>query len=86
MHVRTRWPWISLLLGAVVALNPIGLDFLHSAFLSGEQLSRNIAQPIVFSGLAILVALPDGAQAIFVVPTHRKGPALRISVSGAAKQ
>ncbi|RXG91525.1 hypothetical protein [Bradyrhizobium zhanjiangense] len=55
MHVRTRWPWISLLLGAVVALNPIGLDFLHSAFLSGEQLSRNIAQPIVLSALAILV-------------------------------
>ena len=57
MHVRTRWPWISLLLGAVVALNTIGLDFLHSAFLSGEQLSRNIAQPIVFSGLAILVLI-----------------------------
>ncbi|MHB0768002.1 hypothetical protein [Bradyrhizobium sp. 5.13L] len=57
MHVRTRWPWISLLLGAVVALNPIGLDFLHSAFLSGEQLSRNIAQPIVLSGLAILVLI-----------------------------
>ncbi|SDH33208.1 hypothetical protein SAMN05216338_100863 [Bradyrhizobium sp. Rc2d] len=55
MHVRTRWPWISLLLGAVVALNPIGLDFLHSAFLSGEQLSRNIAQPIVLSALAVLV-------------------------------
>ncbi|RTE92510.1 MULTISPECIES: hypothetical protein [Bradyrhizobium] len=54
MHVRTRWPWISLLLGAVVALNPVGLDFLRSAF-SGEQLSRNIAQPIVLSALAILV-------------------------------
>jgi len=55
LHVRTRWPWISLLLGAVVALNPIGLDFLRSAFLSGEQLSRNIAQPIVLSALAILI-------------------------------
>ena len=43
--------------GAPPALNPIGLDFLHSAFLSGEQLSRNIAQPIVFSGLAILVLI-----------------------------
>jgi len=38
------------------------------------------------SGLAILVALPDGAQVIFVVPTHRKGSALRISVSGSASQ
>ncbi|MCK1419557.1 hypothetical protein IVB14_05835 [Bradyrhizobium sp. 180] len=55
MHVRTRWPWISLLLGGIVALNPIGLDFLQSAFLSAEQLSRNIAQPIVLSALAILV-------------------------------
>lgn len=57
MHVRTRWPWISLLLGAVVALNPIGLDFLRSAVFSGEQLSRNIAQPIVLSALAILVLI-----------------------------
>lgn len=55
MHVRTRWPWLSLLLGAVVALNPISLDFLRSAFFSGEQLSRNIAQPIVLSALAILL-------------------------------
>ena len=55
MHVRTRWPWISLLLGAIVALNPVGLDFLHSAFFAGEQLARNIAQPIVLTTLAIIV-------------------------------
>ncbi|MDX3972018.1 hypothetical protein ACSHT2_04340 [Bradyrhizobium sp. PUT101] len=55
MHVRTRWPWISLLLGAVVALNPIGLDFLQSAFFAGEQLARNIAQPIVLAALAVMV-------------------------------
>ncbi|WP_439403355.1 hypothetical protein ACNJYA_18500 [Bradyrhizobium sp. DASA03068] len=55
MHVRTRWPWISLLLGAIVALNPIGLDFLHSAFFAGEQLARNIAQPIVLTALTIMV-------------------------------
>lgn len=55
MHVRTRWPWISLLLGAVVALNPVGLDFLHSAFFAGEQLARNIAQPLVLTALAVIV-------------------------------
>ncbi len=55
MHVRTRWPWISLLLGAVAALNPVGLDFLHSAFFAGEQLARNIAQPIVLAALAVMV-------------------------------
>ncbi|TCU77082.1 hypothetical protein EDE08_102626 [Bradyrhizobium sp. R2.2-H] len=57
MHVRTRWPWISLLLGAVVALNPIGLDFLRSAFFAGEQLARNIAQPIVLIALAVMVVV-----------------------------
>ncbi|MEY9752811.1 hypothetical protein ABIE73_000206 [Bradyrhizobium yuanmingense] len=55
MHVRTRWPWISLLLGVIVALHPVGLDFLHSAFFAGEQLARNIAQPIVLTALAIIV-------------------------------
>ncbi|MCK1720137.1 hypothetical protein [Bradyrhizobium sp. 141] len=55
MHVHTRWPWISLLLGALVALNPIGFDFLHSAFFAGEQLARNIAQPIVLTALAVIV-------------------------------
>ncbi|GLR95723.1 MULTISPECIES: hypothetical protein [Bradyrhizobium] len=57
MHVRTRWPWLSLLLGAVVALNPIGLDFLRSAFFAGEQLARNIAQPIVLTALAVMVVV-----------------------------
>jgi hypothetical protein len=54
VNVRTRWPWISVLLTAAVALNPIGLDFLRSAFFAGEQLARNIAQPIVLTAMAIL--------------------------------
>jgi hypothetical protein len=42
------------LLTAVVALNPVGLEFLRSAFFAGEQLARNIAQPIVLTAMAIL--------------------------------
>ena len=57
MNVRTRWPWISPLLAAAVALNPIGLDFLRAAFFAGEQLARNIAQPIVLTAMAILVLI-----------------------------
>ena len=53
----TRWPWISLLLSAVSVLNPVGLDFLHSAFFAGEQLARNIAQPIVLTALAIMAVV-----------------------------
>jgi hypothetical protein len=43
-----------MLLATAVALNPVGLEFLHSAFLAGEQLARNIAQPIVLTAMVIL--------------------------------
>lgn len=46
-------PWISLVISAVVLFNPIGLDFMRSAF-SSEQLSRNIFQPFVLAAFAIL--------------------------------
>ena len=52
--MRTRWPWISVLLAIAVLVSPPGREVFHDAFLSGEQLSRNIAQPIYFIGLAIL--------------------------------
>ena len=54
---RTRWPWISLLLSAVLVLNPVGLDLVHSAFFAAEQLARNIAQPIVPTALAIMAVV-----------------------------
>ncbi|KRP88022.1 hypothetical protein I6F14_22490 [Bradyrhizobium sp. IC3069] len=75
MHVRTRWPWISLLLGVIVALNPVGLDFLHSAFFAGEQLARNIAQPIVLTALAIivLVVLLEWLVRSFLVKRRARG-------------
>jgi hypothetical protein len=57
MKVRTRLPWITALLGAAVALNPIGLDIIYSAFLSGEQLSRNIWGPIAWTGIALLMLI-----------------------------
>ncbi|MCA1525576.1 hypothetical protein I6F46_10760 [Bradyrhizobium yuanmingense] len=75
MHVRTRWPWISLLLGVIVALNPVGLDFLHSAFFAGEQLARNIAQPIMLTALAIivLVVLLEWLVRSFLVKRRARG-------------
>ena len=57
MTIRTALPWISLLLIALAVLNPIGLDFIRLALFSNEQLSRNIAGPIVLMVLAILCAL-----------------------------
>ncbi|WP_404546205.1 hypothetical protein [Bradyrhizobium sp. USDA 223] len=66
---------MSLLLGAIVALNPVGLDFLHSAFFAGEQLARNIAQPIVLTALAIivLVVLFEWLVRSFLVKRRARG-------------
>ncbi len=52
-----KWPWIAMLLAAIAALNPFGLDIIRAAFFSGEQLSRNIWQPIVFCAGAIFAVL-----------------------------
>ena len=57
MKLRTRWPWITALLAAAVMLNPIGLDIFYSAFLSGEQLSRNIWGSIAWTGMALLALI-----------------------------
>ncbi|CUT15683.1 hypothetical protein BF49_6763 [Bradyrhizobium sp.] len=42
------------MLSAVVALNPVGLDILHSAFFAGEQLARSIGQAVIMIALAIM--------------------------------
>jgi hypothetical protein len=57
MTLRTRWPWVTALLAAAVVLNPIGLDIIYSAFLSGERLSRNIWGSIAWIGMAILAMI-----------------------------
>ena len=46
-----------MLLAAAVVVNPLGLDVLHAAFFSGEQLSRNIWGSIALTGLAILALI-----------------------------
>jgi hypothetical protein len=55
--MRTRWPWISMLLSVIILVSPIGTDVLYDAFFSGEGLTRNLAQPIAFILLAILISI-----------------------------
>ena len=52
-----RWPWITIVLAAVVLLNPVGVSILDAAFFSGEQLSNNIWQPIAIVAILVLLAL-----------------------------
>jgi predicted S18 family serine protease len=55
LTIRTHWPWISALLAAFLALNPLGLDVIYAAFFSGEVLSRNIWGPIALIAIALMV-------------------------------
>lgn len=58
-----------LLVIIAAVLNPVGLDFLRSAFLSNERLSRNIARPIVFmigGVLGVLCLLEFGIRQYLV--------------------
>jgi hypothetical protein len=55
--MRTRWPWISMLLSILILVSPIGTDVLYDAFFNGEGLVRNIAQPLAFILLAILISI-----------------------------
>ena len=66
---------MSLLLGAVIALNPVGLDLLYSAFVAGEQLARNIAQPIVLTAMAIfaLVVALEWLVRVFIINRRARG-------------
>ena len=75
MTVKTSWPWISLLLAAIVSLNPVGLDFLRSALLADEALTRNIARPIVLAGAAIVVlaAVTEWLVRAFVLKRRARG-------------
>ena len=52
-----RWPWFTMAFAAAAVLNPLGLDVIQAAFFSGEQLSRNIWQPIVYCAGLIFVLL-----------------------------
>jgi hypothetical protein len=57
VHIRTGVPWISLLLAAALLVSPVGYQLLRDAFFAGEQLTRSIVQPIVFTGFAIIAGV-----------------------------
>ena len=55
--MRTRWPWISMLVSLILTLSPLGRDIVDSAFFAGEALSRNIWAPIALTIFAIMAAV-----------------------------
>jgi hypothetical protein len=53
----SRWPWVTAVLAAAAAASPLGQEVIHSAFISGDQLARNIWQPIFFTVVAAVIVL-----------------------------
>ena len=64
-----------MLLTAILILNPVGLDFIHSAFFASERLSRSIAQPIVLAAAAIMatVAALEWLARLFISRRRARG-------------
>ena len=52
--MKTRWPWISMLLAAILTLSPPGLEIIDATFFSAETLSRGIWGPIALVIIAIM--------------------------------
>jgi hypothetical protein len=73
--MSTQWPWVSMLLAVVLALNPIGLDVIYAAFFSGEALSRNIWGPIALTGMVItaLVTVLEWRTRVFIANRRARG-------------
>jgi len=68
----TRWPWFSMLLAIAVIVSPLGREVIHNAFFSGEALSRNIAQPMFFIGLAILILIAALEWVVRLIMSRRR--------------
>jgi hypothetical protein len=66
-----------MVLAAVMALNPLGIDVISAAFFSGEALSRDIWGPIVLTGIAIaaLIVLLEWGIRKFIISRRARGTA-----------
>lgn len=53
----TLVPWITAVLALALVANPVGWDFLYSAFVSSDQLGRNIARPLVLMAIGVMLVL-----------------------------
>ena len=73
--MRTRWPWISMLVSLILTLSPLGRDIVDSAFFAGEALSRNIWAPIALTIFAVMAAviLSEWLIRIYILNRRARG-------------
>ncbi|WP_092290686.1 hypothetical protein [Bradyrhizobium sp. Ghvi] len=73
--MRTRWPWISMLVSLILVLNPYGLEIIEAAFFAGQGLSRSIWGPIALTIFAMMAAaiLMEWLIRIYVFKRRARG-------------
>jgi flagellar biogenesis protein FliO len=66
-----------MVLAAVIALNPLGIEVTHAAFFANEALSRNIWGSIALTGMAImaLIVLLEWGIRKFIISRRARGTA-----------
>ena len=66
-----------MLLAAILALSPLGIDVIHAAFFASEALSRNIWGSIALTGMAImaLIVLLEWGTRKFIISRRAHGAA-----------
>jgi len=66
-----------MLLAAIMALNPLGIDVIHAAFFASEALSRSIWEPFALIGMAImaLIVLLEWGMRKFIISRRARGAA-----------
>ena len=66
-----------MLLAAIMALNPLGIDVIHAAFFASEALSRSIWEPIALTGMAImaLIVLLEWRTRKFIISRRARSTA-----------
>jgi hypothetical protein len=61
-----------MLLTAILALNPLGLDVIYAAFFANETLTRNIWGSIALTGMAVMALIVLLEWRIRVVILNRR--------------
>ena len=63
-----------MLLAAILAINPLGIDVICAAFFSNEALSRNVWGPIALTGIAAmaLIVLLEWRMRVFILKRRRR--------------
>jgi flagellar biogenesis protein FliO len=66
-----------MVLAAVIALNPLGIEVTHATFFANEALSRNIWGSIALTGMAImaLIVLLEWGIRKFIISRRARGTA-----------